>query len=424
MTFRESQLVEVGFFKSCMATTGGENRPLAAILTRIRDGEWKDAIGNLRRLPLKSPSYDQHKKRLPCFMLSASTGTGGHKAADIDHHSGLLQIDVDGLGDTEAIALRDSLGTDPHIFAAWLSPSAQGVKAAMCISPDPEEHKRSFKAAQGYIRARYGAEIDHKCSDPCRLCFVSYDPELRINEGSSPLPLEAEARPVKEESSGRGFRNQGGCAHTDSSESLNTEYESSILHNMKLFQDFPVLARFYDLHVEQRLGKPQPGHRNKALVELVAGTFCVVHPRFVLEFADIYYQTNLTIFAGYDYDDYRKETQNLLAGCLRNYPTQKLSAEARTNYAGLTDDTARAVFRICESLAACESDPSVPPPFFFLGAESLGIRVDELAMTAWRIMQRFEKLGIIQTVETGRKRVKGQKRMATRWKWCPPLRKE
>ncbi|WP_294401777.1 phage/plasmid primase, P4 family [Prosthecobacter sp.] len=135
------------------------------------------------------------KRALPAVMLSGST-RGGHKGSDVLEHSGLLQIDLDHVGN--AAALRDRIGKDQHILAAWISPSGDGVKAIMRIPPDIQRHKVAFEAAMEYMRETYDEAIDEKCSDSSRLCFVCYDPALVSNPDAVSLEVpvvRAEAPP-------------------------------------------------------------------------------------------------------------------------------------------------------------------------------------------------------------------------------------
>jgi hypothetical protein len=333
----------------------------------------------------------------------------------VGEHSGLLQLDVDDVGMEHAPRLRDRIITDPHVQTAWLSPGGGGVKGTLRIPAVVAGHRRSFAVAARYMKSTYGVEIDPKCSDPCRLCFVSHDPELKWNGDAVPLPIAEDDLPTR----GGAIEKRELSAHSNSSECLTAESDSYVLCNTStLFQDFPGLRSYYQQHVHRRLGSPQPGHRNKALVELVAGTFCVVCPRFVLDFANVFYDANGATFAGYDRTLYTKEANNLLEGCLTNYPAKSLSARERELYAALDDESERATFRICHSLARCESDASVPPPLFFLSAEQLGIRIDEVRMQAWRIQQHLKEIGAIAEVAKGAVWSAGQKPRATVWRWC------
>jgi hypothetical protein len=325
-----------------------------------------------------------------------------------------LQLDIDAVGPEEAIALRDNLINDPHIVAAWISPGGEGVKAVMCIPANVQGHRQAFAAAAAYVKRVFGVEIDPQCCDPSRLCFVSHDTDFRRKDEASILAIpEGIAGPATSSP-----ERAGAAPPEDSSECLTSESASCVLCNTStLFQEFPDLRSSYEQHVHRRLGSPQPGHRNKALVELVAGTFCVVCPRFVLEFAAVFYDANGATFAGYDRTSYTKEANSLLDGCLTRYPAKTLSPRERELYAALRNESERAAFRICHSLARCESDASVPPPLFFLSAEQLGIRIDELRMQAWRIQQYLKQIGAIAEVAKGAVWSGGQKPQATVWRW-------
>ena len=189
------QDVQIGYFEN-VHTPNGRNELLQECLGAIKSGQWAGQIAHLRTLPVGSEERKRFKKNLPAFMFSGTTKNGSHKAPDVGKHSGLLQIDFDKL---EAPAtLRDLIGKDRYILAAWISPSGNGVKALMRIPPDLERHKDAFAAAKAYIFATYptySSAFDSSISDLGRLCYVSHDPDLVMNPGAVPLdvPLVREA---------------------------------------------------------------------------------------------------------------------------------------------------------------------------------------------------------------------------------------
>ncbi len=410
--------MKVAFFTHCRSKSGGVNVSLAEIIEGTREGKWAYQVNALRRLPYKSDAYSAAKEHLPCFMISATTATGGHKAADIARHSGLLQIDVDDVGESEAVSIRNRIGADPHILAAWLSPGAVGVKGAIRIPADVATHRQAFEKARDYLAENYGVTIDKRCSDPCRLCFMSYDPDLRFNPDAVPILVNPASPPQAR------LLDAGHTPSKNSSPLLSSESTSPscILHNTcELFQDFPALLPFYDQQVRRKLGTPSRGLRNAALVELVASTFCVVHPRFVIDFADHFHRERHDIFAGYPHEKWMREAHSALAGCLSDYEKKNLGPKEAAIYHTLPDDEHAATFRICRSLAACESDPMTPPPEFFLSSVQLGSRLGVLDMQAWRIMRRLEKKGAITEIKKGTRRRAGEKATATRFRWTSAL---
>jgi hypothetical protein len=389
---------QITFFQHFGAT--GENVSLSKMLDGIKGNAWKGQVNRLRAKGRETVGYDDDKKKLPAFMLSGTTKSG-HKAADVIEHSGLLQIDVDKVGAVQVANLRDRIGEDKHILAAWISPSGDGVKAIMRIPAITAGHKAAFAAAVDYMRETHAKEIDEKCSDVGRLCFVSHDPALVVNLDAVPLEVSAAfdepARP------------------DNSSKSLSPE--SYVLCN-SLFIDFPDLKPLYFKLVHGRIGKPQRGERNAAMVEIVSSMFCVVSPFFALAFAEEFYRQHAETFSDYDFQTYQREALAVLEGCHASYPEKRLNTAERAAYAALTDERSQTAFRIAQSLALCESQADFPPPLFFLSCEELRTRMKVFKMEAWRTLKKLEKAGIIKTEVAGKVWTKGNEHAtATVWRW-------
>ena len=372
MNILESTMI--AYFRSRSAP--GQNVPLSNMLKGIRDGLWAGQVGKLRSIGRGSPAFDKVKSRLPAFMLSGTT-KGGHKAADMDQHSGLIQVDIDQVGAERAAALRDRIGEDRHIIAAFLSPSGDGVKAVMRVPASVEGHKGAFEAAAAYMKRTHGVEMDPQCSNVNRLFFVSHDPAITINAAAVPLEIVERTPPPQ----------KGEEERENSSESLNPEYyilhNSGVLHNSELFTDFPNLLPLYRNLVSRRIGKPQRGTRNQAMVEIVSSCYCAVSAEFVAAFAEEFFDQHADVFTGYNRETYRREVASMLAGCQGSY-AQRLSEGERVAYAALTHEREREAFRVAHSLSNCESEATMPPPLFFLSCAGLAARLGVLDTQAWR----------------------------------------
>jgi len=392
--------VQIGFFRHYAAP--GKNVPLHEFLNGIRDGKWAAQIQCLRAAS-EPAARDKLKKRLPAFMLS-STSAGGRKAADMLKHSGLLQIDIDHIPEPEN--LRDRIGDDRHILAAWLSPSGNGVKAIMRIPADIGQHKDSFAAAADYMRETYDHEIDRACSDCGRLCFVSHDVEIVTNFDA--VPLELPATPLSQPSAAEG--GEEGIRLN-----LNLHNKAPILHN-KLFEEFESLTKIYRQLVERRYGRPQRGQRNAVMVEIISSCFFAVTPEFALAFADEFYNQHAEAFEDYGLEQWQSEARALMAGCGRSF-LECLNQGEQAAFAGLGDEKEQTAFRICRSLANCESNATVPPPLFHLSCQQLSARLGVLEMKAWRTLKAFEKSGILEIVTPGIKRSAGKQGVATTYRW-------
>ena len=128
------------------------------------------------------------KKNLPAFTTSGKFSK--RNANGLLDHSGIIQIDIDKV--ENPAELRDKLIQDKHICAAFISPSGKGVKCLLLTLADPTKHKAAFNTAENYLKDHYNVEIDKACKDVSRLCFVSYDADLRTNPDAIPLPIPEE----------------------------------------------------------------------------------------------------------------------------------------------------------------------------------------------------------------------------------------
>lgn len=402
--------MNVALFKNIMRGRGA-NVPLADILDGIRNGRWRAEVEAVRRPGLSKAERQEAKKRLPAFMASG-TSRGGHKSADLLEHSGVLCLDFDGIGQDAAPVLRDTLAQDRHVMAAFVSPSGEGVKAFLRVPADLARHGQAFDAAKAYFAALCGQEVDAKCRDVGRLCFVSFDAGLAINPEAVPLVLpEVEELPQVEARKRVDEVEQ--VPHSSESCILNSAY--CILHNSTLFEDWPDLKAHYGRNVSRFYNNPQKGQRNSAIVAIAANLFHVVKPSFVLAMLEHYRQEHADVFSDYAPADIQREARAMLEGCERSFRAE-LSEQERLQYLQLAEADQTA-FRIARSLSGCESDESTPPPIFHLSCHGLATRLGLFDMEAGRILQRLEKRGIITKIKAGTKRREGQRGLATVWRW-------
>lgn len=402
---------QCGFF-AAITDRHGHNLPILEILHDIKRGKWAKQISNLRKL--EGEAYNSAKRRLPAFMVSAETSTGGHAGKDLGQHTGLLQIDIDKLADLqEAVHVKGKLDADPHVQASWISPGGKGVKAIVPILPRHDAHKACFEAAKAHFLKTLEREIDASCSDASRLCFVSHDPELILKETAEAFaPLGAASGDEKYHSLPI---NSSPSLHTRSYV-LNPSSESSVLHHTS-WKDYPSLEPFYQNLVVERLGDIQPGLRNDALVEMVPVLYSAIAPKFVLLFAERFYDLNSGKFND-PLEQHMKEAQALLSGIAANYQRERLTPQEAVIYTVL-EDRMQAAFRICHALSRVEHE-NCPPPFFFLSAEKLGHRVGLLTMQADRLLKRLCRLGVMRMTKKGTQRAKGQPFVASRYEWVLP----
>tara|TARA_R110001632_G_scaffold109244_3_gene219441 strand:+ start:2239 stop:4254 length:2016 start_codon:yes stop_codon:yes gene_type:complete len=133
------------------------------------------------------------KKNLPAVMFSGQFSRRSSKC--ITSHSGMICMDVDKI---DAPSKKvDEMRFDPHIVAAFVSPSGNGLKAIFAIPSDVDKHRDAFEAAKRYL-STYGLEADESGKDVSRLCFLSHDAELHYAPDAVELPVHIEEQSIKQ----------------------------------------------------------------------------------------------------------------------------------------------------------------------------------------------------------------------------------
>jgi hypothetical protein len=159
-------------------------------LQAIRTGRWQDQMRTLRRTLTHGGKglYDQQKKTLDAFSFGGTFAPTRSKE-HLTQHSGLGHYDYDHLGALDHA--REVLCAVPAVVYVFASPSGLGLKVGLRIPvlPSDRAYKHAWQCGADYLEAQTGLVADPSGKDICRLCFVSYDPEISLN-------LEAEVFPV------------------------------------------------------------------------------------------------------------------------------------------------------------------------------------------------------------------------------------
>lgn len=179
-------MIKVSLYNGSKDTVGFE-ADYTKILAGIQTGRWQKDIQNLRTL-LKNEGvyrYSQSKIHLPAATF-AGTFTARNAAA-IKTHSKMIVLDIDGITETQINNYKDSFKDDKFIHACFVSPSNLGIKILIKLQCEPTHHLAAFLALKEYFKGNYALTIDDSGKDISRLCFISYDPDLYLNEGSEPF---------------------------------------------------------------------------------------------------------------------------------------------------------------------------------------------------------------------------------------------
>lgn len=161
----------ISYYSNAKSVENEGTLPLDFFLDGVQNGKWLNEIIDVN-------SGKKDKKLLPAVTISGEFSK--RKASQLIKHSGYICIDIDNQKNVDET--KDLLKTDRFVTAAWKSVSGKGL--AVLFKIDPRRHLDAFNGLGEYLLNNYGIVIDQACKDVSRLRFVSYDPDLYINEAA------------------------------------------------------------------------------------------------------------------------------------------------------------------------------------------------------------------------------------------------
>lgn len=175
-----------------------EQKDILKILDDIKTGTYRNAITYLRKSLAedKKEASERAKKSLPAFTPSA-TFKGGRKIEFLTAYNALVVLDIDKITKEKLTESKEQLQSNQYVFAAFTSPSGNGLKVFVKVSSEKTEHKETFLKLQEYFENLLQLEIDKSGKDITRLCFFSYDPDIYLNENATVFAT-SEPEPVAE----------------------------------------------------------------------------------------------------------------------------------------------------------------------------------------------------------------------------------
>ena len=166
-------MTQVTLFKNVKETSSPVHIDISIALERIKTG----ARQRHTILQIREGKKDL-KKNLPIVLWSGVFSE--RRDESIKKHSGLIVLDFDHI---EVEGSKNILATDEYVYACWISPSGEGLKALVKIN-SPSDHRSHFRALQAYFDKTYGLEVDPSGVNESRACFESYDKDIVIKESS------------------------------------------------------------------------------------------------------------------------------------------------------------------------------------------------------------------------------------------------
>jgi hypothetical protein len=166
-------------FKSLRNTKPESTVSVLSILQEIATDKYKTQIEEIRNF--ENPSKNPLKDKLPVFT---PTGIFNHRSmAGLENYNGLMCLDIDHIENPEQ--LKEQCKKLNYVFSAFVTPSGKGLKVLIKTNATPENYREIELKVASAFQHDTGAIRDNHCKDIARIQFVSYDPEIYINENSS-----------------------------------------------------------------------------------------------------------------------------------------------------------------------------------------------------------------------------------------------
>jgi hypothetical protein len=150
-------------------------RDVTFALNRIKSGSSKDAVLKYRK------SLDAKDKRALAGVCFNGTFLN-RSATGLIELSGLMILDFDKFKtEKDAIDFKFNVCQNNFVYAAFISPSALGVKVLVKIPKELNNFHLYFNALESFFDSPH---FDKSGKDISRFCFESYDPQVYINESA------------------------------------------------------------------------------------------------------------------------------------------------------------------------------------------------------------------------------------------------
>jgi predicted P-loop ATPase len=146
---------------------------LKTFLVDVKTGRWKNLIEPIREEADKR-KRDSLKKNIPSVTIAGTFKV--RKQEELIEHSGFICVDIDEFNDKTALL------QDPYTYSLFRSASGGGL--AVVVKINKEKHKESYVWLSNYYFSTYGISVDPAPKNVASLRFVSYDPELFVNQKS------------------------------------------------------------------------------------------------------------------------------------------------------------------------------------------------------------------------------------------------
>lgn len=191
MSNKKNNQMKVAVFNNINDTSEPRYAEVSKILDSIKNGFFKDKIEAIRNENDKG-TQSRLKSSLTSILFSSSKQEGINSGRNnkiswrtdkgVVEHSGLICLDLDKFEDEfEIISVKEDLKKDHYVYSVFISPSGEGLKVLVKIPKDIQNHRKYFYGLKNHFNS---PNFDDSCVNEARVCYVSHDEDIYINEDS------------------------------------------------------------------------------------------------------------------------------------------------------------------------------------------------------------------------------------------------
>jgi hypothetical protein len=177
------------------------DRNLIEIFQEIKTDKYQSDINSIRYALHKGDDKkaDEIKSSLIAFTMSGTFGKSRTKT-NLNTYSQIIGLDFDHIPVTELNKLATLINECKYTFASFISPSGEGIKIFIKVYTNAEHHSIAYNQVANHYKVISGYDFDPKCKDITRLCFVSCDADLFLNENATIFEVEEQVQQLQKES--------------------------------------------------------------------------------------------------------------------------------------------------------------------------------------------------------------------------------
>lgn len=161
------------------ATASITNITTFELFVKLKSPEFEKIITTIRGI-----EDEKEQDKLKDANLQTVTPSGiysNRNQKDFIEHTGIICIDFDHIADLADFKQKILSDSEIETLLLFLSPSGAGYKWFVRIPKNVYTHISYFNAIKHYVKSTYDFEIDNKCKNISRACYLSYDPDAYLN---------------------------------------------------------------------------------------------------------------------------------------------------------------------------------------------------------------------------------------------------